>query len=191
MAELEQNLVLLYTGTSRLGSDIAKSVTKNFSLRSAELKSMRVMVDRGLGILSGTSSLEDFGKLLHESWMLKRELSHDISNSTIDEIYRNALDNGAIGGKLSGAGGSGFMLFYVPIAKQPHFLSAMHPYICVPFSFSQSGSSIIYYDGPDRRVSVGFPPEGEGVRKERERRRLPALKNPKKAKEKILVGHRS
>ena len=83
------------------------------------------------------------------------------------------------------------MLFYVPVSKQAHFLSAMHPYICVPFSFSQSGSSIIYYDGPDRRVSGGYPSEGEGVHKEMERRRLPSLKTPKKAKEKVLVGHRS
>ena len=83
------------------------------------------------------------------------------------------------------------MLFYVPISNQAHFLSAMQPYICVPFSFSQSGSSIIYYDGPDRRVSGGIPSEGEGAHKEMERRRLPSLKTSKKAKEKVLVGHRS
>ena len=159
---------------------------------------MRAMVDKGLDILSGTSSLEEFGKLLHKSWMLKRSLSEDISNSTIDEIYKKALDHGAIGGKLSGAGGSGFMLFYVPISKQVHFLSAMNPYISVPFSFSQSGSSIIYYDGSDRRISGGYPSEVEGAKievevahKGLERRRLPALKTSKKAKEKVLVGYRS
>ncbi|WP_342346880.1 kinase [uncultured Nitrospira sp.] len=198
LAELEQNLVLLYTGTSRLGSDIAKNVANNISLRSAELKDMHAMVDKGLDILSGTSSLEEFGKLLHKSWMLKRSLSEGISNSTIDEIYKKALDNGAIGGKLSGAGGSGFMLFYVPISRQAHFLSAMNPYVCVPFSFSQSGSSIIYYDGADRRVSGGCPSEVERTDKDEdvahkglERRRLPSLKTPKKVKEKVLVGHRS
>ncbi|MEO8324923.1 MAG: hypothetical protein ABI618_03685, partial [Nitrospirota bacterium] len=92
----------------------------------------------------------------------------------------------------------GFMLFYVPISKQAHFLSAMNPYICVPFSFSQSGSSIIYYDGADRRVSGEGPSEVERNNKDAEvdhngleRRRLPSLKTPKKTKEKILVGHRA
>lgn len=191
VAELEQSLILLYTGTSRLGSEIAKNVTKNFSLKSAELTEMRAMVDKGLNVLSGTSSLEEFGKLLHDSWMFKRSLSDGISNSTIDEIYKRALDHGAIGGKLSGAGGSGFMLFYVPIPKQAQFLSAMQPYLCVPFAFSQSGSSIIYYDGSDR-MGPGRTPSGmEEDHKEFPQRRLPTLKPNKKAKEKILVGHRS
>jgi D-glycero-alpha-D-manno-heptose-7-phosphate kinase len=188
VAELEQNLVLLYTGTSRLGSEIAKNVTKNFFLRSAELAEMRAIVDKGLDILSGTRSLEEFGKLLHQSWMLKRSLSADISNSTIDEIYQKALDHGAIGGKLSGAGGSGFMLFYVPIPKQAHFLSAMNPYICVPFAFTQSGSSIIYYDGSKRVMSGGYPSDLNAPNKEFPKRRLPSLKANKKAKQKVLVG---
>lgn len=189
LAELEQHLILLYTGTSRFGSEIAKNVTNNFSFRFAELTEMRAMVDKGLDILSGTRSLDEFGKLLHKSWMLKRALSDEISNFTIDEIYKKALDNGAIGGKLSGAGGSGFMLFYVPIPKQAHFLLAMNPYLCVPFGFTQSGSSIIYYDGSDRRISGGFPSDVEGSSKKLEKRRHPGLKANKKAKEKVLVGH--
>ena len=191
VAELEQSLILLYTGTSRLGSEIAKNVTNNFSLRSAELKEMRIMVDKGLGIVSGTRPLDEFGKLLHESWMLKRTLSDDISNVTIDEIYKKALRNGAIGGKLSGAGGSGFMLFYVPISKQSSFLSAMNPYICVPFTFTQSGSNIIYYDGSDRVVKGEYPSDLEGSHRELRKKRLPSFKSNKKAKEKVLVGNRA
>jgi len=191
MAELEQSLVLLYTGTGRLGSEISKNVTKNFPMRSAELTEMRDMVDKGLGILSGEGPLDEFGRLLHKSWMLKRSLSNDISNSTIDEIYKLALDNGAIGGKLSGAGGSGFMLFYVPIPKQAHFLWAMTPYICVPFAFTQSGSSIIYYDGPDRIVPGTYPSSIEEQHKELGERGLPSLKSNEQAKEKVLVGNRT
>jgi D-glycero-alpha-D-manno-heptose-7-phosphate kinase len=191
LAELEQSLVLLYTGTSRLGSEIAKNVTNNFSVRSAELTEIRVMVDQGLEMLCGTGSLEEFGKLLHKSWMLKRSLAEDVTNSTIDDIYKKALDNGAIGGKLSGAGGSGFMLFYVPIPKQAHFLSAMNPYICVPFTFTQSGSSIIYYDGSNRVVSGGNPSDIEPPNGEIPKRRLSPLNANKKAKGKVLVGQRA
>lgn len=189
VAELEQSLILLYTGTSRLGSEISKNVTKNFSLRSAELSEMHAMVDKGLNILSGTCALEEFGKLLHKSWMAKRVLSDDISNSTIDDIYKRALDHGAIGGKLSGAGGSGFMLFYVPIPKQAQFLSAMNPYICVPFAFSQSGSSIIYYDGSDRIVTGRNVSDIENSQRAFPQRRYSPLKPNKKTKGNILVGH--
>lgn len=191
LAELQGNLVLLYTGTSRLGSEIAKNATKNFSLRSVELKEMREMVDKSLNLLGGTGPLDEFGKMLHKSWMLKRGLSDDISNLTIDDIYKKAIDNGAIGGKLSGAGGSGFMLFYVPICKQAHFLLAMHPYICVPFGFSQSGSSIIYYDGSERRMDNGYSTDTGVFKQELAKRRLPAVKTNKKGKGKVLVGHRT
>ena len=191
VAELEQSLILLYTGTGRLGSEISKNVTKNFSMRSAELSEMRRMVDDGLGILSGEGSLDEFGRLLHKSWMLKRSLSNDISNGTIDEIYKQALDNGAIGGKLSGAGGSGFMLFYVPISKQTHFLWAMTPYICVPFAFTQTGSSIIYYDGPDQIFSGTNSSGIEGPFQKMENRDLSSLQAPRQEKEKILIGKRA
>ncbi len=191
VAELEQSLVLLYTGTSRLGSEIAKNSTKNFSTRAKELKDMRRMVDQGIEILSGKGSLESFGKLLHKSWMLKRSLSEDISNANIDEIYQQALNHGAIGGKLSGAGGSGFMLFFVPIHKQPTFLSAMKPYICVPFSFTQSGSSIIYYD---ESYQMGYSEEASGVAEMSKGSVLSefsVMDGDKKKKEKVLVGKRA
>ena len=191
VTELEQSLILLYTGTSRLGSEIAKNSTKNFSIRSAELKEMYVMVDKGIEILCGNRPLEEFGELLHNSWMFKRALSDDISNGTIDEIYQKALDNGAIGGKLSGAGGSGFMLFFVPIPKQANFLSAMKPYLCVPFTFTQSGSSIIYYDESSQGGNVGHVSGVEDSKKEMQKSNLLALNKHNKAKEKFLVGKRA
>ncbi len=189
--ELEQSLILLYTGTSRLGSEIAINSTKNFCKRSAVLKEMFSMVDQGISILSGKGPLEEFGKLLHKSWMLKRSLSDDISNITIDEIYQKALANGAIGGKLSGAGGSGFMLFYVPILKQTNFLLAMKPYICVPFTFTQSGSSIIYYDESYKATNGGYASGVEGAQKVMQKRDLSMIKANKKIKEKNLVGNRN
>ena len=191
VAELEQSLILLYTGTSRLGSEIAKNSTKNFSRRSVELKELHAMVDKGIGILGGRAPLEEFGKLLHKNWMLKRALSEDISNVTIDEIYKKALGNGAIGGKLSGAGGSGFMLFFVPIPKQANFLSAMKPYICVPFSFTQSGSSIIYYDESHQGINKEFTFGEEESPKNFPNTDFPTHKNKKKKKEKVLVANRA
>ena len=151
-----------------------------------ELKELHAMVDKGIGILGGRAPLEEFGKLLHKNWMLKRALSDDISNVTIDEIYKKALDNGAIGGKLSGAGGSGFMLFFVPISKQANFLSAMKPYICVPFSFTQSGSSIIYYDESHQGINGRFTFGGEGSPKEFPNTDFTHSKTRKKQKKKFL-----
>ncbi len=191
VTELERSLILLYTGTSRLGSEIAKNSTKNFSIRSAELKEMYAMVDKGIQILSGRESLEEFGKLLHNGWMFKRSLSDDISNITIDEIYKKALHSGAIGGKLSGAGGSGFMLFFVPIPKQTAFLAAMKPYICVPFTFTQSGSTIIYYDESYTGANGGFNVGDDESEKPLTQNGVPTLAGFNKTKEKILVGPRT
>ena len=82
--------------------------------------------------------------LLHESWMAKKSLSSSMTNSRIDEIYRTAINKGAIGGKLLGAGGGGFFLFYVPYSKQKKFVNFFNKLINVPFTFSSSGSKILF-----------------------------------------------
>ena len=88
--------------------------------------------------------LNDFGKLLHESWLEKKSLSSSITNFDIDEIYNNAINNGALGGKLLGAGGGGFFLFYVPYFRQKNFIKYFNKLINVPFRFSSVGSKIMF-----------------------------------------------
>ena len=88
--------------------------------------------------------VNNFGKLLHESWLEKKSLGSSITNSFIDEIYTNAIHKGALGGKLLGAGGGGFLLFYVPYFKQKNFIKYFRKLISIPFKFSSEGSTILF-----------------------------------------------
>ena len=144
LKELESHLVLLYTGSSRLASEVAASVTANLHKRAATLKSMHRMVDDGARILREGHPLEDFGELLHQGWLMKQSLAQEVSNARIDKAYQTALEHGAIGGKLIGAGGAGFLLLFVPPAKQPEVQEALAHYLWVPFGFEPNGSTIIY-----------------------------------------------
>jgi D-glycero-alpha-D-manno-heptose-7-phosphate kinase len=153
ISELQSRLMLFYSGSSRLASEVAADVIANFQRKQAQLRQMRYMVDQALSILTGCGPLDDFGRLLHESWMLKRETAPTVTNSSVDRIYETAIEQGALGGKLLGAGGSGFMVFYVPPEKQADVLQALSAYLHVPFKFENEGSTLIYY-GPTN--SIGF-----------------------------------
>ena len=107
---------------------------------------MRSLVDEAVSVLCGDGSLDDFGRLLHETWLLKRGLSRSVSNPAIDGIYQTAIEQGALGGKLLGAGASGFMVFYVPPERLPDVSQALSGYLQVPFKFENEGSTLIYYD---------------------------------------------
>jgi D-glycero-alpha-D-manno-heptose-7-phosphate kinase len=141
---LEKHLCLLYTGSSRLGGEIAASVIAGIRDKTAELRQMRRLVDQAHGILTGSGGLTAFGELLHETWQLKRSLADAVSNSDVDEIYETARENGALGGKLLGAGAKGFMLFFVPPEKQAAFQKALRRFVFVPFGFEGEGSTTIY-----------------------------------------------
>lgn len=143
--ELQSSLLLVYMGTNRLASQIASDIIANLREKEAALRAMRRMVDQAVSILSGTGSLDDFGRLLHETWMLKRGLSALVTNAAIDRAYQTALDHGAIGGKLLGAGGAGFMVFYVPPERQPGVIEALSGYLHVPVQFETEGSSLMHY----------------------------------------------
>jgi D-glycero-alpha-D-manno-heptose-7-phosphate kinase len=145
IAALENNLMLFYTGTSRLASEVAGKVIANLEKKQDVIKQMQGMVDKGLAILNGPGSLDDFGCLLHENWLLKQSVNDSVSNNTINKIYTRALEHGALGGKLLGAGSSGFMVFYVPPEKQEDVREALAGYLYVPFKFDNEGSSIAYY----------------------------------------------
>ena len=142
--ELESHLTLLYTGASRLATEVASKVTANLHKRSDALAQMRRMVDQGAEILQREDSLEAFGELLHEGWGLKRSLADGVTTPQVDQLYETARAHGAIGGKLIGAGGSGFMLFFIPPERRSEVQQALAHYRWVPFSFENTGSCIIY-----------------------------------------------
>jgi len=147
---LSSRLMLFYTGTTRLSSDIAKDIVSNLPSKQTILRQMRTYVDQAVNLLS-TGQLDDFGRLLHESWLLKRELSKMVANPTVDMVYKNALDHGALGGKLLGAGSSGFMVLYVPPERQNEVKQSLFGLLEVPFQFESEGSTLIYYDSDDTR----------------------------------------
>jgi len=144
--DLQDHLMLFFTGFSRIASEIAGEQIKKTPDKTAELNRMREMVDEAIGILnSSDSDITDFGRLLHESWMIKRSLTDKISTSQIDQIYETAMRAGALGGKLLGAGGGGFILFFVESEFQPMVKEKLKNLLHVPFKFDTLGSQIIYY----------------------------------------------
>ncbi|AWK90214.1 kinase [Azospirillum thermophilum] len=148
--ELEGNLVLYFTGLSRYAVEIEREKLANLDRREAHLHTMRSMVDEASRILCTPGRpLTELGGLLHESWMLKRELSSKVSNRTVDELYATAMSAGALGGKLLGAGGGGFLLLFVPPDRQPDVRRALSGLVTVPFRFEDAGSKIIVYRPDD------------------------------------------
>jgi len=145
----QDHLMLFFTGFSRMASDIAKEQIDQTPNKKKELKAMHEMVDFAVNILNDESiGINEFGKLLNENWKLKRGLTSKITTPAIDEIYDVALRAGATGGKLLGAGGGGFLLFFVKPEFQSKVKEALNKLLYVPFKFDYLGSQIIYY-GPD------------------------------------------
>jgi D-glycero-alpha-D-manno-heptose-7-phosphate kinase len=144
LAALQQHCALFFTGFSRIASEIAKEQIKVTPQKKRELEMMRQMVDEAEAIVGNPNrSLNDFGHLLNESWQIKRTLTQNITNSSLDEIYEAGRDSGALGGKLLGAGGGGFMLFFVPPERRKELRMRLKNLLCVPFSFSNRGSQVI------------------------------------------------
>lgn len=147
--ELDSHLMLFYTGIKRTASDVAQGYVNDLDKKHKLLCRMQKMVDTGVEILSNNSDIREFGELLHETWMLKKSLSSEVSNGDVDDLYARALKAGAIGGKITGAGGGGFFLLFVPPALQPKVRDALSDRIHVPFSFESRGSQVIFYE-PER-----------------------------------------
>jgi D-glycero-alpha-D-manno-heptose-7-phosphate kinase len=147
LAELEQHLALYFTGFARTASEVAQEQVKVTHQRKTELEAMLQCVQEAETIIRSTSrSLDEFGRLLHESWQIKRTLTQKITNPAIDEIYEAGLSAGALGGKLLGAGGGGFMLFYVPPERREALRTRLKKLLCVPFAFSTKGSQVVVYE---------------------------------------------
>lgn len=143
---LEDHMMLFYTGITRTASNIVESYIKTLDQKRRQLRVMMDLVHEGFNTLNSNADLVDFGKLLHENWQIKRELGEKITNGDVDEIYQVAMDAGAIGGKLSGAGGGGFMNLFVPPEKQPAVRQRLSRLVHVPIQFEPSGSQIIFFD---------------------------------------------
>lgn len=153
--ELQSSLVLIYTGIKRTAADVADTYACSLDQKKRQLRLIREMVDEAMEILCGSGPLADFGALLHEAWMLKRSLSDVVSNPEIDSMYDAAMSAGALGGKITGAGGGGFMLLFVPPGRQGHVRDALHDRLQVPFTFEGVGSRVIFYD-PDPDYSLAL-----------------------------------
>ena len=148
--ELQDNLMLIFTGFARTASKIAKIQIEVTHQKGKELTMMKEICDEGLKRLTDSNqSLDKFGELLNEQWKVKRSLTDKISNEKIDAIYKACMDAGALGGKLLGAGGGGFMLFYVPKYKQENVKLVLKKKLIVPIRFEHTGSKIIYFSHQD------------------------------------------
>ena len=151
--ELNSHLMLFFTGMSRTASDIAESYVNGVETKEKELRGIGDMVDEGISILCSGQDISYFGKLLNEGWKIKRSLSSKVSNSHIEEIYEQAISAGAVGGKLIGAGGGGFMLLFVRPQDQSKIREKLSKLICVPFQFEFAGSQVIFFD-PEEDYSI-------------------------------------
>ena len=145
LQEFHGHLMLFFSGFSRKASQIEDEKIKQLDKKKAELFAMHDMVDKSIQILNGGGGLTEFGNLLHENWLHKRKLADKVSNSFIDHVYEIARKNGAIGGKVLGAGAGGFMLFFVKPKDREKLEKALNFLLHVPFRFDTLGSQIIYY----------------------------------------------
>ncbi|HEY6334319.1 MAG TPA: kinase [Alphaproteobacteria bacterium] len=144
--ELRKSMMLYFTGFSRFASDFAQEQLNNIGKRTRQLCIMREMVDRACEILCDDKMpIRELGALLNEGWRLKRELADSVSNTKIDEIYAAGLDAGAVGGKLLGAGGGGFIVFLVEPDKRAAVRERLKRLIHVTFDFDSEGSKIVLY----------------------------------------------
>lgn len=142
---LQGSLMLCFTGLSRFASEVAKSKLQNFKNRQTELRRLHEMVDAAIEILRGEAPITEFGRLLDEGWRYKRSLSDKVSTTEIDELYAKARSSGAVGGKLLGAGGGGFLLLFAPPEAQPAVRAKLDRLVHVPFEFETSGSRVVLY----------------------------------------------
>ena len=141
---------MFFTGFTRLSSDIQKTNLVNQKDKIKQLEEMHSLVDDAEQILTDkTSDLNEFGRLLDYTWQLKRQTGSAISTNRIDELYSKGIEAGATGGKLLGAGGGGFLLFYVQKENQENVMRAFQDLLYIPFEFESNGTRIIHYSPED------------------------------------------
>lgn len=142
---LNRNLMLFFTGFSRFSSDIQVEAEKSLKSKQAQLLEMLSLVDDAEAVLTSKCDLNEFGRLLDYTWKLKRGITSKVSTDSIDAVYEKAMKAGATGGKLLGAGGGGFLLFYVEPEKQKKVHEVLKDFLYVPFEFETGGTRVIHY----------------------------------------------
>lgn len=143
--QLNQNLMLFFSGFSRFSSDIQKDARQDRRQKERQLLELYGLVDEAEKVLTSECSLDEFGRLLNYTWTLKRGISKNVSTSSIDMAYEAAIRAGAVGGKLLGAGGGGFLVFYVEKDRQRSVMTALKDLLYVPFAFENEGTRVIHY----------------------------------------------
>ena len=144
ISKLNKNLILLYTGVQRTAHRIADTYVRKLKKeKHREITQILEFVKEADKVLK-KRNFDDFGRLLHESWLTKKKLSNKMTNSSLDEIYNLAIKRGALGGKILGAGGGGFFLLYVPYERQNNFLKHFTKFVHIPFKFENSGSKMLF-----------------------------------------------
>lgn len=150
---LNDHLMLVYTGITRTASEVAESYIQRTDRNERHMQALGEMVEEGLAILNDGRDLVRFGRLLHDAWEAKRSLSASVSNEEIDDLYGQARAAGAVGGKLTGAGGGGFMLLFVEPPNRSRVRERLHGLLHVPFRFSFGGSQVVFFD-PEQDYSA-------------------------------------
>lgn len=152
---LNNNLMVFFTGFTRFSSDVQKANNVFAKEKKAQLKEMLALVDEAEAVLTDKErDLNDFGRLLDHTWKLKKQTGSSISTNSIDELYQKGIEAGALGGKLLGAGGGGFLVFYVQSEYQEKVMAAMRDLLYIPFQFEDSGTRIIHYS-PEEYIPRG------------------------------------
>jgi len=147
LEELNKHLLLFFTGYTRFAFEIEQKKISSIPDKINYYKKLNEVTKEALVYFNNMNSFKSIGKLLHENWLIKKELCDKISNRELDNIYQTAIDAGAIGGKLLGSGGGGFMLFFVEPEDQPKVIESLKKLMHVPFKFENNGSQVIYYNG--------------------------------------------
>lgn len=144
--QLNDNLLMFFTGFTRFSSEMQKVNSVGYSENVARLRDMMALVDEAERVLTDKhGDLDAFGRMLDETWRLKRQTGDAISTNSIDELYERGIRAGALGGKLLGAGGGGFLLFYVQPERKAAVMEAMKDLLYVPFRFEDGGTRVIHY----------------------------------------------
>jgi len=164
LADFRSHLMLVFTGVCRTAQQLARSYTERFDEVGHLVEGIQGLVERGVGLLASDRDLAELGELLHEAWRLKRDLSGEVSSPHIDRIYATARQAGALGGKLCGAGGGGFLLLFVPPERQPSVRRALRDFIEVPVDFDFGGSRVVFFDPGEDFEALDRQLEAKGPR---------------------------
>ncbi len=166
--ELDDHLMLFYTGIERTAATVAASYVTDLGSKRRQLRVLRDLVDESIEVIGSDRPIDEFGHLLDEAWSLKRSLGASVSNAEVDDLYARARSAGALGGKITGAGGGGFLLLFVAPERQAAVRAALPELVHVPFRFESAGSQILFYSREEDFTSAETARSEQSIRAFRE-----------------------